>query len=132
MARILLVDDETSILDPLRDFLIKIEHEVVGMALSGEESVSLARELKPDLVVMDIRLPGEIDGIDAAGIIKKDLGIPTIFITGHIRGDYIDRARQLDPLGFILKPFKMSEVQAAIEIALQKALRIPDASAQEE
>ena len=101
------------------------------MATSGEESIALARKLTPDLVLMDIRMPGKIDGIDAAGIIKEKLKIPSIFITGHIRGDYVDRARRLDPLGFILKPFKMSEVQAAIDIALNKAQRASLSSAQE-
>lgn len=131
MARILLVDDEPSVLNPLSRFLTKIEHEVVGMATSGEESIALARKLTPDLVLMDIRMPGKIDGIDAAGIIKENLKIPSIFITGHIRGDYVDRARRLDPLGFILKPFKMSEVQAAIDIALNKAQRASLSSAEE-
>ena len=123
MAKILLVDDDASVLSPLEQFLTEIEHEVVGMATSGEESIALARKLKPDLVLMDIRLPGGMDGIDAAGVIKGELKIPSIFMTGHTRGDYMDRAKLLDPLGFILKPFKMSEVRAAIEIALYKAQR---------
>ena len=118
MAKILLVDDETSILGPLKQFLIKIEHDVVGTATSAEEAISMARLHKPDLLLMDIHLPGEMDGIEAADTIKKELKIPSIFMTGYIRRDYIDRAARVEPFGYILKPFKMSEVQAAIEIAL--------------
>jgi YesN/AraC family two-component response regulator len=120
MARILLVDDNTSILIPLELYLNDIDHEVVGKAASAEEGVAMARALKPDLIVMDINMPGEMDGIDAAGIIKGDLKIPSIFITGYARRDYFDRAQRLDPLGFILKPFRMGEVRAIIEIALNK------------
>jgi len=120
VARILLVDDNTAILIPLEQFLTDIEHEVVGKAASAEEGLAMARGLNPDLVVMDINMPGEMDGIDAAGIMKADLKIPTIFITGHARRDYFDRAQHLDPLGFILKPFRMGEVRAVIELALNR------------
>ncbi len=118
MARILLVDNEAAVLKPLKKFLTEIEHEVVGTATSGDESIAMAKSHKPDLVLMDISLPGEIDGIEAADIIKEELKIPSIFITGHARRDYVDRATLVEPLGFILKPFKMSEVRAAIEVAL--------------
>jgi CheY-like chemotaxis protein len=120
MARILIADDEIGILDLLKKFLRQAGHEVVAAATSGDEALDLARELKPELALMDIVMPGEIDGIRAAGIMKGELQIPTIFITGYANQEYRDRAKFVEPYGYIIKPFKLEQLQATIEMALYK------------
>ena len=120
MARVLIADDESGILSLLKRFLQEAGHEVVGMATSGDEALDLARALKPELVLMDIVMPGEIDGIRAAGIMKGEMQIPSIFITGYTDKEYRDRAKFVEPLGYIVKPFKLEQLQATIEMALYR------------
>jgi len=120
MARIMLVDDDESILKVLSKFLSGIGHEVVGTANSGQDALDMARCLMPDLALMDIVMPGEVDGIKAAGIMKGEMKIPSIFVTGYTDDEYRARAKFVEPYGYIVKPFRLSEVQAMIEMALYK------------
>lgn len=120
MARILLVDDDEGVLKVLKKFLPEIGHEVVGTASSGEESLEKAISLRPDLVLMDIVMPGEIDGIEAAGRMKGEMDIPSIFITGYTDDEYRNRAKYSEPYGYIVKPLRLDEIQANIEIALYR------------
>jgi PAS domain S-box-containing protein len=80
----------------------------------------MARRLKPDLVLMDIVMPGRVDGIDAATKIRSELDIPIIFLTAFADDAHINRAKGADPFGYIVKPFHEEEVQASIEVALHK------------
>ncbi len=120
MHRILVVDDEVVITTQLAERLTAMGYDVVSAASSGEESVEVARNLRPDLILMDIVMPGTMDGIDAAEIIGNELGIPVIFLTAHADEKYVDRAKRVNPFGYILKPFNEDQVRATIEIALHK------------
>ncbi len=95
-------------------------YNVVGRANSGEKSIDMARSLRPDLILMDIVMPGRYDGIEAARKIREDMNIPVIFMTAYADENYVSRAKQVEPFGYILKPFQEKEVRAAIEVALHK------------
>jgi PAS domain S-box-containing protein len=120
MHTILVVDDEAIIAAELEDRLSVMGYRVVGLATSGQEAVYLAETLQPDLVIMDIMMPGELDGIEAAAIIRKSRDIPTLFLSAFGDGELIARAKQVAPAGYILKPFQETQIAAAIEIALHK------------
>ena len=120
MHRLMLVDDEAIIATQLEELLTPLGYEVAGMACSGEEAVGMAKDLKPDLILMDILMPGKLDGIAAAEKIKAELGIPVIFLTGYADKELINRAKSLEPLGYVLKPFRGEQIKVTIEIALYK------------
>lgn len=120
MKRILPVDDEVIIAARLQELLVSIGYDVPDIAGSAEEAIALAKTLKPDLVIMDIKMPGLMDGIAAAEKIRVDLGIPVIYLTAHSDESLIDRAKLSDPLGYILKPFDENQMKSAIELALHK------------
>ena len=120
MNRLMIVDDEAVITTQLEARLKSMEYDVVGTASSAVEAVSMARELCPDLVLMDIVMKGELDGIDAANIIKADMDIPIIFLTAYADDKYVKRAKQVEPFGYIVKPFRENEIRANIEIALYR------------
>ena len=120
MHRLMLVDDDAIIATQLEEILTPLGYEVAGMACSGEEAVGMAKDLKPDLILMDILMPGVLDGIAAAEKIKAELGIPVIFLTGYADEELINRAKSLEPLGYVLKPFRGEQIKVAIEIALYK------------
>ena len=120
MKRLMVVDDEAVITTQLEDRLQSMEYDVVGTASSAEESVSMARELCPDLILMDIVMKGKLDGIDAARTIKADMDIPIIFLTAYAEDKYVERAMEVEPFGYIVKPFRENEIRANIEIALHK------------
>jgi len=120
MPRILIVDDDVIISMRLEELLGSMGYDVVDVASSGKEGVEMAKKLNPDLILMDIVMPGEMDGIDAAEKIREDLDIPVIFVTGHAKERFIERAKLVEPFGYILKPFQESQIKAAIDIALYK------------
>jgi PAS domain S-box-containing protein len=120
MKRILPVDNEVIIATGLQELLISIGYDVPDIATSGEEAIGLAKSLKPDLIIMDIVMPGPMDGIAAAEKIRTDLDIPVIFLTAYSDKTYISRAKLSDPLGYILKPFNENQIKSAIELALHK------------
>jgi len=120
MHKIMVVDDEAVIAMQLKERLTSMGYEVVGSAFSGEEAVEMAGGLKPDIILMDIVMEGKLDGIDASEIIKKELGIPVIFLTAYADDDFIKRAKNVKPFGYILKPFQEDQIKAAIEIGLYK------------
>jgi|Deesub1362B_J571_1020462.scaffolds.fasta_scaffold00001_730 PAS domain S-box-containing protein len=118
MKKILVVDDEAAITTHLEAKLTHYGYEVVGRASSGEEAITKARLLHPDLILMDIVMPGPIDGIEAARRIKKELNIPVIFLTAYGDDTFIQRAQEAEPSGYIIKPFQDAELKAVIKIAL--------------
>ena len=121
MANILIVDDEAITLMYLQEQLVIMGHKVVGKANSGPKSVDLARLLVPDLVFMDINMPGEYDGIAAARLIETELNIPIIFLTAYSNNEYISEIEKFGPFGYIIKPLKETEVKVAIHIALYRS-----------
>jgi CheY-like chemotaxis protein len=119
-SRILIVDDEAVITMQLEERLTAMGYAVAGMVANGEAAVAKAREAMPDLVLMDIVMPGRMNGIEAAGIITDELGIPVVFVTSYADDTIIEKARRVRPYGYIVKPFSEREIKAAIEVALFK------------
>lgn len=120
MTRILIVDDENTIRLSLQKLLPHMGYEVAGTAADGIEAVERARVLRPDIVLMDIVMPGKMDGIDAAKAIRAELGIPVIFLTGYADDVHINRAKCAEPYGYLVKPSSEDELKAAIELALHR------------
>src|SRR5262245_51964937 len=118
-ARILVVEDEHVVGLDLQVRLGKMGHSVV-VTHSGEEAVEKAAQSHFDLVLMDVKLKGLLDGIEAARTIRRSYDVPVIYLTAYADNFTLERARYTDPYGYILKPFQERELKAAIEIALQR------------
>jgi diguanylate cyclase (GGDEF)-like protein/PAS domain S-box-containing protein len=118
--RILIVEDEKIIALDLQRRLERFGFSVVGMAASGAEAVDLAKDREPDIILMDIRLEGEMDGIEASKRIRAQFAIPVIFLTAYTDEKTLERAKEVEPFGYILKPFKERELYTTIDIALYK------------
>jgi len=116
--RILIVDDDTIITHLISLMLQKKGYNIVGKISSGEEAVLKSADLNPDLVIMDIRLAGQMDGITAARYIFQLFQIPIIFITGIDDEALLDHARCSQPYGIIFKPFKDIELKTNVDLAL--------------
>jgi two-component system, response regulator PdtaR len=114
--RILLAEDETIIRLDLRGLLERAGHEVVGEARDGEEAVSLARELEPDLAVMDVKMP-RVDGIEAARRMLEERPIPIVMLTAFGQRELVERAAEVGVYGYLVKPFREQDVVPAIETA---------------
>lgn len=119
-ANILVVEDEAIVAKDLQNRLKKFGYAVPAIASSGQEAINKAVEIKPDLVLMDVRLKGQMDGIEAAEEIHKYLDIPIIYLTAYADENTLERAKITDPFGYLLKPFKERELQTNIAIALTK------------
>lgn len=117
---ILLVEDEGIVAQDLEETVMRLGYRVVGVAGEGVQAVCMAEELRPDLVVMDVGLQGDIDGIQAAQLIQERAHVPVIFLTGHRDLQTIDRAVRTGPLGYLIKPFHEVELRCAIEVAIHK------------
>ena len=100
--------------------LTDLGYEVAGQAETGKEAVEMARELSPDLIIMDVVMPGKMNGIEAARIIKEESGTPIVFSSGYGDPDHIEAAKEIEPFGYVMKPFDEKEVHAFVEIALSK------------
>ena len=120
MNRLIIADDEVIISTQLEEFLKTKGFDIVGIATSGIQAVAMAKELMPDLMLMDIVMPGELDGIAAASKINRELKIPVIFLTAYADEEMIQRAKHIGPFGYVLKPIQEQQILAAIEIALHK------------
>lgn len=119
-ARILIVEDEAIVAEDLSQKLERLGYEVVGVAATGPDSLSLARNGQPDLVLMDIRLQGKMDGVEAAQAIRRECDVPIVFLTAHSDPETLQRAKGSDPFGYILKPFETPQLETQIQIALHK------------
>lgn len=119
--KILVVEDEFIIAENIRKCLINLGYSVPSIASSGEEAIEKASEYKPDLVLMDIMLKGEIDGIKAAEMIRSSSHIPIIFLTAYSDEKILEKAKITEPFGYIIKPFKERELYINIEISLYKS-----------
>ncbi|MET0339749.1 MAG: response regulator [Polyangiales bacterium] len=119
-ARILVVEDGRVVARDIRQQLTRVGHTVVAVTATGEEAIALARSLRPDLVLMDIRLEGALDGVDASQQIRTELSIPVIYLTAYADDRTIERASATEPFGYLLKPFEDSQLRTTIEMALYK------------
>ena len=119
-AKILVVEDEQITALEIETNLKQLGYNVPPSVIYGEEAVQKAEELKPDLVLMDIHLKGEMDGVAAAEQIQRRFGIPVIYLTANTDELTLQRAKLTGPYGFILKPFETRELRTNIEMALYK------------
>ena len=119
-ARVMVVEDEGIIALAIESILGKTGYTVAGTASSGEAALEMAAKTCPDIVLMDVRIPGSLDGIETAREIRSRFHIPVIYLTAHAEEDTVRRAAETLPYGYIIKPFQAKEVAAAIEIALHK------------
>ena len=118
--RIMVVEDDGIISQHIEHSLARLGYEVVGQAGSGQEAVRVALECQPEMILMDIGLPGALDGIGAAGEIHNQLDVPIIFLTAFADAPTVERAKLTAPAGYLRKPFDDQNMRAAIEIALYK------------
>lgn len=118
--RILVVEDERIVALDLATTLNNLGYTVAGSVSSGEAAIEQALKLRPSLVLMDIRLAGKMDGIQAAEGIRKEADLPIIYLTAHSDDPTLVRARNTGPFGYVVKPFKTDALHCAIEIALHK------------
>ncbi|MFP5221394.1 MAG: HD domain-containing phosphohydrolase [Acidobacteriota bacterium] len=118
--RILVVEDEAIVALDIQNRLKHMGYETVGVCATGDEAVAKAGQLKPDIILMDIMLDGSMDGIQAAGIVKENFGIPVIYLTAYADQKTLERAKITNPFGYIIKPFEDRELQTTIEMAVYK------------
>lgn len=121
VARILVVEDELIVAQDLRASLKALDYEVCAVVESGEAALEKAEDLRPELVLMDIVLAGEMTGTEAAGLIRRRFGIPVVYLTAYSDDETLARAGVTDPAGYIVKPFQDRELRSVVEIALQRA-----------
>lgn len=119
-TKILVVEDESIVARDIRNMLLGLGYEVVGVVPSGEEAVELAREAMPNLALVDVMLQGERTGVEAADQIYSGLNIPVVYLTAYADETTLQRAKKTEPFGYLLKPFEERELQTTVEIALYK------------
>ncbi len=119
-ATVLIVEDELLVAENIARNLKKQGYHTVDIVTSGEEAIVQAQFHAPTIVLMDIMLQGEIDGIAAAGTIRQELGLPIIYMTAYVDDVTLERAKLTEPYGYLVKPFKPYDLKTTIEIALQK------------
>jgi AmiR/NasT family two-component response regulator len=138
IPKILVADDDWVTKVEIAEMLTDLGYEVAGQAETAMEAIVMARDLKPDLVLMDVEMSrkmngmempgeingvgilGEINGVDAARVIKTESGTPIIFMSGYGDPEYIEAAKEITPFGYMMKPFDDTEIHAFVEIALSK------------
>ncbi|MHC5612691.1 MAG: response regulator [Nostoc sp.] len=118
--QILIVEDEQLVADDLRETLEYLGYNVPALVASGEEAIFIAETLQPDLVLMDIRLKGEIDGIEASLKIQSRFNIACVYLTANAARSTLERAKTSQPFGYILKPFDQRILATTIEIPLSR------------
>ncbi len=120
-SSILIVEDESVVALDLKLQLQELGYAVPGIAASAEQAIAQAEKYMPDLVLMDVRLQGLMDGIEAAGLLRQARNVPVIFLTSHSDSETVARAARTAPYGYLTKPYQLKELRAGIEVALTKA-----------
>ncbi len=119
--RIIIADDESLILMDLREMLTNLGYLVVGEAMDPKSAVNMARELRPDLVIMDIKFEGQdFDGIDAAKILTEEKIAPVLLLSAYSQKELVQRALEAGVGGYLVKPFRESDLPPAIEVAISR------------
>ena len=119
-ARVLIVEDEQIVAVDLEGHLERLGYQVVDTAASGEEACEKVGRAQPDLILMDVRLDGPMDGIEAAQRIRQICEVPIVFLTAYCDAATLERAKLAEPYGYLVKPFVPSDLHAAIQMALYK------------
>jgi DNA-binding NarL/FixJ family response regulator len=117
-ASILIIEDEALVASSVQEVLEELGFAVAGIASSGPEALALASDGRPDLALVDIRLAGPMDGVELAGELLRRFNLHSIFLSAAYDAETLTRARQVDPLGFLTKPFRPSQVFNALQLAL--------------
>ncbi|MBM7649281.1 response regulator NasT [Bacillus ectoiniformans] len=123
--RILLVEDESIIRLDISSILKDNGYEVVGEAGDGEKAVELALSIKPDLIIMDIKMP-KLNGLKASEIISGKLDIPIVLVTAYSQKEFVERSKQSNVVGYLVKPVSEANMIPAIEVALHQAEKMKD------
>ncbi|WP_373534765.1 putative bifunctional diguanylate cyclase/phosphodiesterase [Microcoleus sp.] len=118
--KILIVEDESIIAEDISDSLISLGYKITDIVYSGEEAIQSATESRPDLVLMDVNLQGEIDGITAAEVIRSRFAIPVVYLTAYADENTLRRVNSTKPFGYIVKPFEEKNLHTTIQIALHR------------
>ena len=118
-TRVIIADDESLIRMDLREMLTNQGYLVVGEVGDGRSAVNLARELRPDIVIMDIKMP-DMDGIEAAKVMTEERIAPVLLLSAYSQQELVQRARQAGVAGYLVKPFRESDLPPAIEVALAR------------
>ena len=118
--KILIVEDESEVGEVTKYILERLGYAVISIVSTGEEAIKIVGRMRPDLVLMDIVLKGDIDGINAAEQIHDRFKVPVVYLTAYADEDKLQRAKVAEPYGYILKPFKVEELHATIEMTLYK------------
>jgi PAS domain S-box-containing protein len=119
-ARLLIVEDEGIVALNIQNRLQGLGYSVVATVSSGEEAIQVAGETRPDLILMDIKLDGNVDGIEAAAEINRLFHLPVVYLTAYTNDETLNRAKLTEPYGYILKPFEARDLCTTIEVALYK------------
>ncbi len=119
-TKILIVEDEMIIGANISLQLTKLGYEVTGLVTRGEEALNHVKQHKPDIVLMDIQLKGDLDGIETVQLMQKEIDLPVIYLTANADQEHFDRAKSTNPFAFISKPFKKMDLQHAIELVIDK------------
>ena len=122
-SRLLIVEDEAIVARDIEDVLKRLGYDVCCSVSSGEEAVEKARSSLPDLILMDIFLKGEKDGIQATEEIQSQYEIPVVYLTSYADSLTLERAKSTAPYGYLLKPFQERDLKSVVEIALCKSRR---------
>ena len=120
VPRILIVEDEQIVAMDISISLEGMGYKVVGNTVSGAETLVMAEQMRPDLVLVDVYLQGAMDGIELARLLRDELHLPVVFLTAYSEDDLIQRVKEVEPFGYILKPFENRELRIVIEMALYK------------
>lgn len=118
--KIFVVEDEVIVAEDIIQTLKSLGYEVLGFADSGEEAILKIKEEVPDLLLMDIMLAGELDGIETAEIINKEHNIPIVYLTAYSSTNILDKAKASKPYGYIVKPFDEVNLYTTIEVSIYK------------
>ena len=118
-TRVVIADDESIVRTDLKEMLTNLGYLVVGEVGDGRSAVNQARELKPDVVIMDVKMP-DMDGIEAAKILTEEQIAPVILLTAYGQKELVDRAKEAGVVGYLVKPFREADLSPAIEIATSR------------
>src|SRR5262245_20305408 len=119
-ASILVVEDEAIVARDIRNTLADLGYRVLDAAASCEEAVRRSADRCPDLVLMDIRIQGQRDGIETAELLRRRFRVPVVFLTAYADDLTLERAKRAQPYGYLIKPIKANELRSAVEVALYK------------
>ena len=119
-AKVLIVEDERIVAQHLRQHLSLLGYQVPAIATTGSQALEQINKFRPDLVLIDIHIEGEIDGIETCARIPPALRIPVIYLTAYSEEATLERARKTQPYGYLIKPFSERELHATIQMALER------------